>query len=887
MSNLEQYTHYFSNLNRAPWNIVPGVSKGRAPHKPLLLLALIDLIETGEITSSFIGINNDIQSLNELFTSYWNRIIPAGQRSNVVMPFVHLHNEPFWKINTISGEEFIPDNIESVKQLSRVAVGANIDEHLFQLMQQDDARNALQNALLTSCFSDKAIEQLSTVIIPSKNQTGLGAPPMTDHGSRYWVCGLGEGAKFWDECRTNNILVFGLDELPSLSIYKTKDELKQAIINEGSRGTNPYNDALAGWQFANEIKVGDIIIPKRGTKAYLGYGIVSGPYKYEASRSTYRNVIPVIWKKTGEWLETEVKIIIKTLTDITPYPDYVKRLIELIGIESNGSTNHDLEKSLSELRAIFPEYLKQFVERARLANPELSQIPISAELSQISQRLRVSFKTSFGMGYPTKIPWLACFLPNQSASVDGVYPVVLYRKEQSSVTVNYGVSATAAKSDGHWPRVWPKDVVSGLPRFPDKKYGESYMAESFEGSQVDNLEGITDSFIKVISDFISLQNQSHVTPPKTAAPVKPLRGINQKAGEDFASANLRLQQSMVARYIASLLTKRFVILTGLSGSGKTKLAHAFASWLSKTQDQYRLVAVGADWTSNENVLGFQDALQSTVYRKPVSGALDLILLAEKDPAHPYFLILDEMNLSHVERYFADILSAIESGQEIALHSADERLGSFAGDQLPVPAKIRLPDNLFVVGTVNIDETTYMFSPKVLDRANVIEFRATAEDIASFLDAPGKVDMDTLAGKGAEFGQAFVDAAQLRRSLTDLPEIFNGTAAAADLKQRLTVLFGELAPIGAEFGFRTAFEISNFFYHHAVLTGNGWQFNDALDAQIIQKLMPKLHGSDRKLRPTLTKLKSFCETYQLSLSLTKVDRMLERLAQDGFTSFAEA
>jgi 5-methylcytosine-specific restriction protein B len=149
-------------------------------------------------------------------------------------------------------------------------------------------------------------------------------------------------------------------------------------------------------------------------------------------------------------------------------------------------------------------------------------------------------------------------------------------------------------------------------------------------------------------------------------------------------------------------------------------------------------------------------------------------------------------------------------------------------------------------------------------------------------------MDTLAGKGAEFGQAFVSAAQLRRSLTDLPaEIFNGTAAAADLKQLLTELFQELAPIGAEFGFRTAFEISSFFYHHAVLTGKGWQFNDALDAQIIQKLMPKLHGSDRKLRPTLTKLKSFCETYKLPLSLAKVDRMQERLTQDGFTSFAEA
>jgi 5-methylcytosine-specific restriction endonuclease McrBC GTP-binding regulatory subunit McrB len=247
-----------------------------------------------------------------------------------------------------------------------------------------------------------------------------------------------------------------------------------------------------------------------------------------------------------------------------------------------------------------------------------------------------------------------------------------------------------------------------------------------------------------------------------------------------------------------------------------------------------------------------------------------------------------MNLSHVERYFADILSAIESGQEIALHSATEPLGAFENDPLPVSAKIRLPENLFIIGTVNIDETTYMFSPKVLDRANVIEFRVSADEISSFLEAPAKVDMDALAGKGAGYGSAFVNAARAEVSLAQLPaEIGDGTAAAAELKQRLTELFIELAPIGAEFGFRTAFEVSRFFYHHAVLTGEGWQFKDALDAQIVQKLMPKLHGSDRKLRKVLDKLQTFCETHDLQLSRAKTERMLERLTQDGFTSFAEA
>lgn len=367
-----------------------------------------------------------------------------------------------------------------------------------------------------------------------------------------------------------------------------------------------------------------------------------------------------------------------------------------------------------------------------------------------------------------------------------------------------------------------------------------------------------------------------------------INAIADSAFNDFGSASLILRKAIVQRFIASLLAKRFLILTGLSGSGKTKLAHAFAAWITESKDQCRLVAVGADWTTNENVVGYQDALQTGVYRKPTNGALDVILRAHEEserakdggaPARPYFLILDEMNLSHVERYFADILSAVESGQEIALHSAAESLKANEDDPLTVPPKLCLPDNLFIVGTVNVDETTYMFSPKVLDRANVIEFRATAGDIAAFLDAPLKVDMGALAGKGAAFGPAFVAEASAVAQLDG--------ATAADLKARLTEIFDALAPIGAEFGFRTAYEITRFTHFHAMLTGDDWQFKDALDAQVLQKLMPKLHGSERKLGPVLEALHGFCTNYHCDSSLVKIERMQNRLRTDGFTSFAEA
>jgi len=357
---------------------------------------------------------------------------------------------------------------------------------------------------------------------------------------------------------------------------------------------------------------------------------------------------------------------------------------------------------------------------------------------------------------------------------------------------------------------------------------------------------------------------------------------------DLRTARLKINSEMIHRFISSLLAKRFLILTGLSGSGKTKLAHAFATWICESEDQYRLVAVGADWTTNENIVGYQDALQPNIYRKPSNGALDIIIRAHHEfemfrnggsPARPYFLILDEMNLSHVERYFADILSAIESGQEIALHSGEQNLKTGDNDSLLVPQKIYLPENLFIIGTVNVDETTYMFSPKVLDRANVIEFRASAEDIVSFFDTPTKVDMTTLEKQGVEFSRAFVAEAG--------KEVRLETDTANALKDRLKEIFEELAKIGAEFGFRTAYEITRFVHFHKNLSDTTWKFEDSLDAQVMQKLMPKLHGSERKIGPVLDALDKFCEKNQCNISREKIKRMQDRMKADGFTSFSEA
>jgi 5-methylcytosine-specific restriction protein B len=325
---------------------------------------------------------------------------------------------------------------------------------------------------------------------------------------------------------------------------------------------------------------------------------------------------------------------------------------------------------------------------------------------------------------------------------------------------------------------------------------------------------------------------------------------------------------------SALHAKPFLLFTGLSGSGKTKLAQVFSKWICESDGQFELIAVGADWTSNENLLGYPDALSPKSYRKPDNGALDLILRAKDDPENPYFLILDEMNLSHVERYFADFLSAMESGEAISLHDGDAE-ALWGG----VPAKLKIPKNLFVIGTVNVDETTYMFSPKVLDRANVIEFRVSDEEMKSFLENPVKPKLETIAGQGAQYAKAFVAAATQKDVALD-------DTTREQVSAVLMEFFPQLKDAGAEFGYRTAHEICRFVYFHKELSGEGWEFNSAMDAAIMQKLLPKLHGSKKKLGPGLDKLNTLCGE-RFPASAEKIVRMQKRLAEHGFTSFAEA
>lgn len=317
----------------------------------------------------------------------------------------------------------------------------------------------------------------------------------------------------------------------------------------------------------------------------------------------------------------------------------------------------------------------------------------------------------------------------------------------------------------------------------------------------------------------------------------------------------------VENYLLSLKVKPFVILTGNSGTGKTKLSQLFARYLND-KDNYKIIPVGANWTENRHILGYFNIIKNEPQYTP---AYHLIKQSQKKK-YPHFLILDEMNLSHVERYFADFLSAIESNENIPLYGKDE---------------LEIPDNLSIIGTVNIDETTYMFSPKVLDRANTIEFKiCSAKDYMT-----QKLNKDTPNGD-VEYLEDILNNQELRKmSIHELEKIFD-EEFWDKFSDELLKFQNILKEAGFGFGFRVINEITRFMAAAYKYENKPEKWNENwkryFDAQIKQKMLPKLHGSQKVIGETLDKLLESCKDYPTSQE--KIIEMKNVLNKQRYVSF---
>lgn len=602
-----------------------------------------------------------------------------------------------------------------------------------------------------------------------------------------------------------------------------------------------------------------------------------------------------------------------TAHDFSGGEQTVQRQLEKLGFavtmapeSSQMSLQAGIERALAEYPA------------ARQSSGFSGSHPMSSLFQSLAQTLRASevvkeqagitVTASTGQGNWAAIPWIA-LIGEGSTIQSGMYCVYLFREDGSGVylTLAQGVTEPRNRVGRARARDELRDRAAKIRpsllqlessgyrlddavELHDGALGTDYEASTIvhklyergnvpdEAILMSDLEVLLDAYGHVMSR--SERRETEGVPPA-------------KLREDFSavlmSAGLSFGQRhdiLVTTFLSSLLTKPLLLLTGLTGSGKTQIALKFGEWLGA--ERRLVIPVRPDWTGPEALFGYEDALApaSADGRKAwfVPAPLEFMLRAAQYPDEPHLLLLDEMNLAHVERYFADFLSGMESGEPTLPNLVKEQQAWRLDPE--GPAAVPVPNNLFVVGTVNVDETTYAFSPKVLDRAQTIEFRVATDELASVPKYPTPApaaSLDHLA--------EILAISRNKNWHMDHP-----TAGLEQVAEYLRAMHAMLSKWDLEFGYRTNLEGIRFASIYSALGRSDWR--EALDLIMLQKILPRIHGSRARVEEPLKSLERFCFFLDddeskpldgepaLAMSLLKVRRMLRLVRANQFVSFTE-
>lgn len=347
------------------------------------------------------------------------------------------------------------------------------------------------------------------------------------------------------------------------------------------------------------------------------------------------------------------------------------------------------------------------------------------------------------------------------------------------------------------------------------------------------------------------------------------------------------QDELIANFYLSLKSKPFVILAGTSGTGKTRLTKLFAEAIGA---EYKMVSVRPDWSDSSDLFGHLD-LNGNFVEGAITSFVDQ---AFRNRERPYILCLDEMNLARVEYYLSDFLSVIETrdfqnGMIISEPLVNESLYGNS-DARKRYGQMSFPENLYVIGTVNMDETTFPFSRKVLDRANTIEF--------SFVDL---IPSDFSEGEPIQSilaDNAFLKTEYLQLSHCEDQEYIR------NLCIELQKINEVLMKAEANVGYRVRDEIAFYMLHNKK---NELMSEDkAFDNEIMQKILPRIQGSSLITKNMLIELFQICagdytgfsgssvheqmtnyiknNQCKYIKSASKICLMIRRFEEDGFTSY---
>lgn len=405
------------------------------------------------------------------------------------------------------------------------------------------------------------------------------------------------------------------------------------------------------------------------------------------------------------------------------------------------------------------------------------------------------------------------------------------------------------------------EIILNLHGFTRRDTEEEVLERYFAGGD-EALLGLTKPLVAV----------GEVIMPETGGPVRAevVEVVKEKVDEGELIGHIirfirgrgyNYPEYLIKSYYISLKTKPFVILSGYSGMGKTALTRLFAEAISENvEEQYLRIAVLPNWLDDGRLWGFYNPITGRYISTPF---LDFLLKAVENPDKPYFLCLDEMNLSRVEYYFFRFISAMESIDRV-IH-----LHSFSGDVRTedgrmIPPRVKMPHNFYISGTINVDEASYSLTPKLLDRANVIEFH----------------DVDVWGERPEDYDRRLI------LSISML-EGFRKELKPEEKKMVMGTL-REMNEMTARYGFPISHRVRREALNY-IANSRGIYSEDpkenlkiALDLQVKQRVLTKISGTN-PIRPLLENLSGYLKDH-LPISAEKVGRMLVTLDEYGFTNF---
>lgn len=520
--------------------------------------------------------------------------------------------------------------------------------------------------------------------------------------------------------------------------------------------------------------------------------------------------------------------------------------------------------------------------------------------------LRVTW--SVGQGNWARVPWVA-FLDRRETHTTrrGVYCVLLFREDMTGVYLTLNQGVTQPKVDHGGSRGGRQYVQENAKRIQSvvggqieaagfqlddtidlrasgdlgKDYEYSTIAHKlYETGRIPedpallaDLEAILTAYDFYLTNTGKSQQrmrQGHVSHPDQ---VFELARACDKLVSDIAASGFVYEPWQIAAFVSAIRTKPFVILAGITGTGKSKLPELVAQFTGGCE---RTIPVRPDWTDSADVLGYLD-LEG--HFRP-GAVLVVARNAADDRDRQWFCVVDEMNLARVEQYFAEVLSRMEKRRPAdgGGYESDPLLSLLLGSQDDGWSKVALPSNLAIVGTVNMDEASHTFSRKVLDRAFTLELSNV--DLGAWGVQP---DLEPSDDHPSWPSSAWHPRAVSLSSFVDATE--SDRAEVGRVIEALAQANAYLSAAQLQVGYRARDEVALFVLHASDVRGSFQDRNgdpvDPLDLALQMKILPRIVGGSAPIRHALRRLLGWAAGGTGEDDDATADELTEQWKKSGF------